>query len=106
MVALFHGAGGANNGPHCETAAEGHEGLFAKTAPYLVNGIFVVKVASADVSNRGLPDCIFRREMVGTHAFSSKEEGRGALLGGPKDIVGAICECGGGGGVACVDVSK
>jgi hypothetical protein len=44
--------------------------------------------------------------MVSTHAFSSKEEGRGALLGGPRDMVGVICECGGGGGVAWVDEGK
>lgn len=40
------------------------------------------------------------------YAFSSKEEGRGALLGGPNDMAGVVCECGGGGGgggVAWVD---
>jgi hypothetical protein len=35
-----------------------------------------------------------------TYAFSSKEEGSGALLGGPA-MVKAVC--GGGGGVVCVN---
>lgn len=43
---------------------------------------------------------------MATYSFSSKEEGRGALLGGPKDMVGARCKCGGGGGVAWADESK
>lgn len=44
-----------------------------------------------------------------TYAFSSKEEGRGAPLGGPNDMAGVVCECqsggggGGGGVVAWVD---
>lgn len=57
MVALAHGAGGANNSPYRKAAAEGHEGLFAKTAPYFVNCVFVVEVASVNVSNEGLSGC-------------------------------------------------
>ena len=108
MVALAHRTSGANNSPYCEATAEGHEGFFAKTAPYLVNGIFVVKVAGACVSKGKSPNCTVPNEKGNdnTHAFSSKEEGRGALFGGPKDMVGAMCECGGGGEVACVDKSK
>jgi hypothetical protein len=33
-----------------------------------------------------------------TYAFSSKEEGSGALFGGPKDMVDVVCGRGGGGG--------
>jgi hypothetical protein len=39
-----------------------------------------------------------------TYAFSSKEEGSGALFGGPRDMMNVVvCGCGGGGGVAWVD---
>lgn len=51
MVALAHGTGCADDGPDGEAAAEGHEGLFAETAPYLVDGVFIVEVPSVDVSN-------------------------------------------------------
>jgi hypothetical protein len=51
MVALAHRASCADNGPDSKAAAEGHERLFAETAPYLVDGVFVVEIASASVSN-------------------------------------------------------
>jgi len=45
VVAFPHRAGCADNGPDGQTAAEGHEGLFAEAAPYLVEGVFIVEVA-------------------------------------------------------------
>jgi hypothetical protein len=45
VVAFTHTAGSADDGPYCEAAAEGNEGLFAESTPYLVEGVFVVKVA-------------------------------------------------------------
>ena len=51
VVALAHGAGCANNGPDGEAAAEGYEGLFAQTPPYLVDCVFVVEVAEEVLVN-------------------------------------------------------
>jgi hypothetical protein len=47
MVAFTHATGCAYDGPNCEAAAEGNEGLFAKPAPYLVEGVLVVEVAES-----------------------------------------------------------
>jgi hypothetical protein len=48
---------------------------------------------------------VFKGRLKGyTCALPSKEEGSGALFGGPRDMV--ACGCGGGGGVAWVDGSN
>lgn len=47
MVAFAHGTSSTNNGPDCESAAEGNEGFFAEPAPDLLEGVLIVKV----------PDC-------------------------------------------------
>ena len=45
MVAFAHGAGGADDGPDGEGAAEGDEGFFADAADELLGAGFVVEVA-------------------------------------------------------------
>lgn len=65
MVALAHGAGCTDDGPDCQAAAEGNEGLFADAAPYLVEGVLAVEVAGAmsavDVTE--MPGLLLRRRL-------------------------------------------
>jgi len=45
VVAFAHGAGGADDGPDGEGAAEGDEGFFADAADEFLGAGFVVEVA-------------------------------------------------------------
>lgn len=99
MVTLSHRACRADNGPYCEAAAEGDEGLLAEATPDLVDGIFIVEVAvmtqrlSPQMPNCRL--CMLERR-VDIRIFV---EGGWQWRGIARTRTGSHGGCGGGGGV-------